>query len=110
LNSKDLENKSPDELVEMRAEQADYSQIAILVNKEFERRAREHQHEIDRKLIMEQVKWMKFSVYAIISTTIGYGLTKIGNNSLSKKIESLEKTIQIHISEKKEDHYKEITE
>lgn len=114
MNTKDIQEKSTETLAAMLNEDIQSGQN-VLIKEELKRRERIHQHELDLKLITKQVKWMKFSVCAIIiaaiiSGLIGYGLTKIGSNSINKKIESLENTIQIHISEKKKAHYKETIE
>jgi hypothetical protein len=44
----------------------------ILIEKEFARRERKEQHELDLKLIEKQVRWMKFAVGAtIIAALLG---------------------------------------
>lgn len=63
-NRKILEEvrKMPDE--ELAACQADIVPTnlrAMLAKQEQERRARVHQHELDRQLMFEQVRWMKFT-------------------------------------------------
>ena len=46
------------------------SMHVLLADRELERRARIEQHELDRKLIAEQVRWMKFSVLASIVSAL----------------------------------------
>ena len=44
----------------------------ILAEKEFERRGRIHQHELDLQLIAKQVRWQKFSaIIGIVATIAG---------------------------------------
>jgi len=51
--SNDLKGKSDENLAAFRAGKPDNSIYAILADKEFERRERVKQHELDRKLITE---------------------------------------------------------
>jgi hypothetical protein len=48
------------------------TQHSLLAKWEWERRKLEQQHEYDRKLLAEQVKWMKYSaLMAVVSALIG---------------------------------------
>lgn len=70
--SADFSKRPNDELAELRPNKLDTSLDAILIDKEFERRARLEQHQLDLQLIAKQVRWMKFSVAAtIISALLG---------------------------------------
>jgi hypothetical protein len=72
MNSEELKKLSPEELAETRWGYKDNTPVAILIEKEFERRARIEQHELDLKLVLKQVRWMKFSVIAtILSALLG---------------------------------------
>ena len=50
-----------------REECGSKANIARLI---YENRMMQRQHELDRSLILEQVKWMKFSIVAAIVATI----------------------------------------
>ena len=70
--SEDIKKRSHEELAQIRTNKIDTSLHAILIDKEFERRARIAQHELDLQLVLKQVRWMKFSVLAtIISALLG---------------------------------------
>jgi hypothetical protein len=59
-------------LAELRANKPIDSARAILIDKEFERRARIEQHKLDLQLMTQQVRWMKFAVIAtILSALLG---------------------------------------
>jgi hypothetical protein len=83
--------KMPDEeLAAFRADKLDSSIYAILADKEFERRERLQQHQLDRRLIAEQVQWMKFTailgvVGTIAGTIIGVFLTYLLQDKPSPK-------------------------
>jgi len=70
--SDDIRKYSHEDLAQTRTNKIDTSLLAILIDKEFERRARLEQHQLDLQLIAKQVRWMKFSVAAtIISALLG---------------------------------------
>jgi len=72
MKSDDLRNKSDDELAQILVNKIETSLPAILVNKEFERRAQIAQHKLDLQLLLEQVRWMKFTaIIAGVMTLIG---------------------------------------
>ena len=72
---KDIRNPekfSKARLAEMLGPMANTSARKILLEKEFERRERIEQHELDLQLIERQVRWMKFAVIAtILSALLG---------------------------------------
>lgn len=70
--AEDIRKYSDIQLAELRGGIKDGTPRAILIDKEFETRARIKQHELDLKLIARQVRWMKFAVIAtILSTLLG---------------------------------------
>lgn len=70
--SDDFRKRTDDELAEIRTNKIDTSLHAILIDKEFERRARIAQHELDLQLVLKQVQWMKFAaILGAIATLIG---------------------------------------
>ena len=63
---------SDQELASWQAEWKQNSNFHILAEKEWERRARERQHELDLALMFKQVRWMKYSVMAsVIAALLG---------------------------------------
>jgi hypothetical protein len=81
LLAHDLSKKSDEELAAFRANKVDTSEYAILADKEFEKRARQKQHELERELLAEQhkldlelvikqVHWMQFSAILGVAGTI----------------------------------------
>ena len=100
----------------LKSNQANNSYNTSLANNELERRNRIHQHELDLKLITKQVRWMKFSVCAIIiaaiiSGILGYYLSTLGNSSSGKQLKLLQKLVQENISYKMNKvHHKETFE
>lgn len=100
----------------LKSNQANNSYNTSLANNELERRNRIHQHELDLKLITKQVRWMKFSVCAIIiaaiiSGILGYYLSTLGNPSSDKQLKLLQKLVQENISYKTDKvHHREIIE
>lgn len=66
----DLKQMSDLKLAQFKQGMREDNPRAVLVEKEFERRAREEQHKLDLKLIAEQVRWMKFSVVAVIAAAV----------------------------------------
>jgi len=66
----DLKRKSDADLAAFRADKNDTSLYAILADKEFARRDRLRQHELDLKLIARQVRWMKFAAIAMLVAAI----------------------------------------
>jgi hypothetical protein len=72
MTSEELSKLSLDELAKIRTNKIAESLPAILIDKEFEHRARIEQHELDLKLVARQVRWMKFSaILGIISALAG---------------------------------------
>jgi hypothetical protein len=70
--AEDLKNKSDDELARWQAGWKQHGHHHILAQKEWERRARERQHELDLALMFKQVQWMKYSVVAsVIAALLG---------------------------------------
>lgn len=68
----DLRKKSDKALAAFRADKNVTSVYAILADKEFERRVRVKQHELDLKLIAKQVTWTKFTaILGSAATLIG---------------------------------------
>lgn len=65
-----LKKMSDLELAEFKQGMREDHPRAVLVEKEFERRAREEQHKLDLDLIAKQVRWMKFSVMAAIAAAV----------------------------------------
>jgi len=66
------------ELARYLAEGTPNSVEVVLIQKEFARRDRLEQHQLDLKLIAEQVRWMKFSaVIGIVGTIVGVLLTAL---------------------------------
>ncbi len=59
-----------EELTTFRSNRIEGSIDVILADKEFERRARLAQHELDRKLMLEQVGWMKFASKLTAASTL----------------------------------------
>jgi hypothetical protein len=67
-----LRGLSDVDLAAYRSDKVDSSVQGTLAQKELERRARVHQHELDLKLVANQVRWMKFSaILTAASTLIG---------------------------------------
>jgi hypothetical protein len=67
-----LKEKSADELAKLQAGYRPGSDHWILAEKEWDRRARKEQHELDLALILKQVRWMKYSVMAsVIAALLG---------------------------------------
>lgn len=76
--SDDLKNKSPEELSKFQAGWKPRSECDILSEKEWQRRFMLEQHELDKRLLKEQVKWMKFSaLIGFIGILIGAIITGI---------------------------------
>jgi len=78
--SETLKGISDDELAEYRENHADNTKEGILADRDFERRARIAQHELDVGLVAKQVRWMKFAailgaVATVVGTIIGALLT-----------------------------------
>jgi len=65
-----VKQMSYEELVAYRANKLDESVPAILADKEFERRARLEQHQLDLNLLAQQVRWMKFTAILGSTTTL----------------------------------------
>jgi len=61
---------SDGELVDFRANKIDTSVDAIVADREFEHRARVHQHDLDLDLLFKQGRWMKFSAMATAAATL----------------------------------------
>ena len=72
--AEDLSRLSPEEFAARGQQLSMGLQERILWQWENERRQREAQHEFDRKLMLEQVRWMKFSIVAVIVASILSGL------------------------------------
>ena len=109
-NSEDCKKLSIDQLAVQRDGSANNSPKAILIDNEIERKKRIHQHELDLKLITKQVRWMKFSVCAILIAAVmggivGYYLTTLENSSRNKQLKSIQELIQKTISDKKDTVY-----
>jgi len=64
--TENLKTKSDEELAKWQSSWKPESQLYILAEKEWERRARERQHELDVALILKQVRWMRYSVVASV--------------------------------------------
>lgn len=60
--TKQLKEMSPEKLAEWQAGWKESTDKHILAEKEWQRRFMLEQHELDKRLILEQVKWMKISV------------------------------------------------
>lgn len=68
----DLTKMSDEELARWQAGWKEQTEYFILAKKEWERRDRLKQHELDLQLLSRQVRWMKFAVIAtILSTLLG---------------------------------------
>lgn len=103
MNSKELENLSLEKLGSL-FNSGNMGQD-LLVADELKRRDRMEQHKLDLTLIGKQVKWMKFSVCAIliaaiISGAVGYFLATIQNPQIDNQLKFLHKLIQENISHK----------
>lgn len=98
--SDDLKNKSPEELSRFQAGWKPRSEYDILSEKEWQRRFMLEQHELDKRLLKEQVKWMKFAAFiGFIGILIGAIITGIAtflttNIQATRQIEPLKPTIQ----------------
>ncbi len=68
--AEDLRRTSDEGLANFRENHHASTKEGILADKEFERRARLHQHELDRKLLAEQVRWMKFSLLVGVASAL----------------------------------------
>jgi hypothetical protein len=71
-----LKKMPDDELVRFQGQHENNAQYRILAEKEFQRRERAEQHELDLNLIADQVRWMKFSAIlsaaaAIVAAIVG---------------------------------------
>lgn|SRR4030042_3726218 len=72
----DLTKMTPEELANWQSQWKPHSPHYILAEKEWQRRERLHQHELDLELIQKQVKWMKFSaVIGFLGVIIGAIIT-----------------------------------
>ena len=114
LNSENIKEIPIEKLAAMRNKDVQSSE-QVLIEQEFKRRERIHQHELDLKLITKQVKWMKFSVFAIlgaalISGIVGYYLATLENKSRDKQQKLLHTLIQENIDLKEMAHHKETIE
>jgi hypothetical protein len=70
--SDNLINKTDDELAKYQAEMRGRSDIEILIEKDWERRARIKQHELDIKLMARQIRATRFAaILGVIATIIG---------------------------------------
>src|SRR3989304_2461252 len=68
----DLTKMSDEALAKWQAGWKEHTEYFILAKKEWERRDRLKQHELDLKLMARQVRWMKFAVIAtILSALLG---------------------------------------
>jgi hypothetical protein len=68
--SDDLKNKTDDELAKFQADIRGRVEYDILIEKEWERRARIKQHELDVKLMTKQVNAVKFSAILGVAAVI----------------------------------------
>jgi hypothetical protein len=98
--SDDLKKKSPEELSLWQAGWKPRSEYDILAEKEWQRRFMLEQHELDKYLLKQQVKWMKFAAFiGFIGILIGAIITGIAtllttNIQAIKQIETLKPIIQ----------------
>ena len=74
MNKPDFSKMPDDELSATIAGHADLETKQEMARSERAKRDRTAQHELDRKLILEQVRWMRFSVIAIIVASVLSGL------------------------------------
>lgn len=67
-----LRNSTDGELATLRAAQKGGGHLlsGILIDQEIARRERLHQHELDLKLIADQVRWMKFTAIITAAATL----------------------------------------
>jgi hypothetical protein len=67
-----LRSHTDAQLASAKADRTPGNLQVILVDREIARRERLHQHELDLKLIAEQVRWMKFTaILGPVTTIIG---------------------------------------
>jgi len=66
----DLKNMNDVELAKWQVDWKEHSHCYVLAQKEWERRAREKQHELDLDLMFKQVQWMKYSVIASATSAL----------------------------------------
>ncbi len=70
--SDDLKNKSDDELAQFQADMRGRVEYEILIERDWERRARIKQHELDIELMCKQVRSMRFAaILGVIATLVG---------------------------------------
>ena len=96
MENTDLTKMSEIQLAEFKQGFREDHPRAVIVAKEFERRAREAQHKLDLALIAKQVRWMKFSVIAaiaaaIISALLTYILTSTTEEKYQRMIIEISK-------------------
>jgi hypothetical protein len=65
------------ELASTKADRLPNDKVVTLVNQEFGRRERVHQHELNAQLIANQVRWMTFSMILGSAATIIGGIVGI---------------------------------
>jgi len=96
----ELKNKSAEQLANWQSGWKPRTPYDILAEKEWQRRFMLEQHELDKHLLKQQVKWMKFSaIIGFIGILIGAIITALAvflstNIQATKQIESLKPTIQ----------------
>lgn len=72
MSEENLPGKTDEELAVCQSKWQPNSDGHILIEKEWQRRARIAQHELDVKLIKDQVKWMKFSaIVGVVAALAG---------------------------------------
>ena len=70
--SGNLKKKSDDRLADWQSQFHPNSDTYILAEKEWQRRERLEQHELDLKILREQTKWMKFSAaLGVVAVIVG---------------------------------------
>ena len=70
LTAKEFGLKTDEELATIAERSHPLSYEYVLIREEWLRRERLKQHELDLKLIAKQVRWMKFSIIAVIAAAI----------------------------------------